>query len=504
MEILETHRVAIADLLKKDLAPDVITMLNDALNEGYSFADVVSMLDEQGYKVMIHPVDEGMDKAAPKKGDFVSWNSSGGTARGKIERIITEGSLDIPDSSFSIAGSSEEPAALIRIWSKKADGWEKTETVVGHKVSTLSVIADLAKAAQSPSTFDAPEGVQAAAKRAQGWIADGYAGDGFTDVGRARMSQLAGKGTVSLSVLKKMFSYFARHGVNRTKSFDLVEGKPTPWRVAWDAWGGDAGKSWTDSIYKRYDLAKSEHDDLDEFDKGFGPHAFKEAKDSASCTECKQASDNWRHKVSKEVGYNLISKSIEEKRFTLAPMYVPNTLDAQGEWTDPEELQGAVWEYVKRGDRGIRLQHNRDINAGEWVECMQIPYPMTVPMYKADGVVSELTYPAGTVFLGVIWEPWAWDLVKQGKLSGYSIGGRTERILADLPQAESPATEQAAIEANQASLKAAGLTAQSIAEAIAIAMKQIQPVVNVVMPETRTSRRVERDEHGNIVRIVEE
>ena len=35
----------------------------------------------------------------------------------------------------------------------------------------------------------------------------------------------------------------------------------------------------------------------------------------------------------------------------------------------------------------------------------------------------------GTVFMGVQWEPWAWELVKKGKLTGYSIGGKAERIL---------------------------------------------------------------------------
>jgi hypothetical protein len=129
----------------------------------------------------------------------------------------------------------------------------------------------------------------------------------------------------------------------------------------------------------------------------------------------------------------VISKAIGEKRYTLAPMYVPNTLDAHGEWTDPDELQNAVWNYVRSGDRRIRLQHNRDIVAGEWVEVMQIPYPMNVPMYKGDGSIEERTYPAGTVFLGVIWEPWAWEAVKNGTLSGYSIGGRTERVLEEMP-----------------------------------------------------------------------
>ena len=76
-------------------------------------------------------------------GDFVQWDSSGGTAKGKIESIEREGSINVPDSEFTIEGTPEDPAALIRIYSEGEDGWEATETLVGHKFSTLTKIAAL-------------------------------------------------------------------------------------------------------------------------------------------------------------------------------------------------------------------------------------------------------------------------------------------------------------------------------------------------------------------------
>lgn len=124
-----------------------------------------------------------------------------------------------------------------------------------------------------------------------------------------------------------------------------------------------------------------------------------------------------------------------EKRFTLGPMYIPDMTDAHGEWTDTEELQNAVWGYVQSNDRRIRLQHNVEIVAGEWVEILTWPYPVEVPMFDTDGAVHMMSFPAGTVFLGVIWEEWAWELVKQGKVRGYSIGGKAQRVLVDLPEA---------------------------------------------------------------------
>jgi hypothetical protein len=131
-----------------------------------------------------------------------------------------------------------------------------------------------------------------------------------------------------------------------------------------------------------------------------------------------------------EVSY--VSKSAEERRYTLGPMYVPDRIDAHNEWTDSLELQKSVWEYVRSGDRRIRLQHDREVVAGEWVEVMAWPYEVSVPMQKSEGT-QDVTFPKDTVFLGVIWEPWAWEMVKAGKLRGYSVGGRAQRLEVDLP-----------------------------------------------------------------------
>lgn len=86
------------------------------------------------------------ERAAPdalKVGDFVEWDSSGGTARGKIEHVMREGVLGVPDSSFSINASEEDPAALIRVYRRNDGNYEETETMVGHKFSELRKIAAL-------------------------------------------------------------------------------------------------------------------------------------------------------------------------------------------------------------------------------------------------------------------------------------------------------------------------------------------------------------------------
>jgi HK97 family phage prohead protease len=98
-------------------------------------------VDEAGYQD--DDDEEDSVRAVDVVGDFVEWNSSGGTARGRIEHVMREGVLGIPDTDFSINAEEGDPAILIRIYREVRDGWEPTETLVGHKSSTLRAIDPL-------------------------------------------------------------------------------------------------------------------------------------------------------------------------------------------------------------------------------------------------------------------------------------------------------------------------------------------------------------------------
>ena len=121
-----------------------------------------------------------------------------------------------------------------------------------------------------------------------------------------------------------------------------------------------------------------------------------------------------------------------EHRYTLGPVYVPDVEDAHGEFVDPATLQKALWDWVRKGDRRIFIQHSEKV-AGEMVEALTWPFPIEADMEVPNQGVTKQVFPADTPFLGVVWEDWAWDLVKAGELRGYSIGGRARRVEADLP-----------------------------------------------------------------------
>jgi HK97 family phage prohead protease len=88
------------------------------------------------------------EESREQVGDYVEWDSSGGTAKGRIERILQEGTLNIPGTDFTIEAEEDDPAVLIRVYEEYRDGYRATETLVGHKMSELRYIDALPEATE--------------------------------------------------------------------------------------------------------------------------------------------------------------------------------------------------------------------------------------------------------------------------------------------------------------------------------------------------------------------
>ena len=364
-------------------------------------------------------------------------------------------------------------------------------------------------------TFEPPLGVVEEGRRALQWISEGHAGANFTDVGRARASQLARGDRVSLTTIQRIANYLSRHqGDKDAKGFRPGEdGYPTPGRVAWAAWGGDPAISWTRGILDRIkkDACPVATQNIEinlrnrqtaiesamygppnplEENTGYWQRIaerwdvpIEEAR-TMRCGNCaafdmtdamlrcidagvgedvrEQAHLGYCHVFDFKcaaartcsawlvggpitgpggpaVRRDLFLRKEESRRFTLGPLYVPDTLDAHGEWATADDLQHATWEWVRTGDRRVFLQHDRETVAGEWVEVMTVPQEWTVQVFDGSGQpAGTVTFPAGTVFLGVVWEPWAWRRVHAGQVRGYSIGGRSFRDEQPAPLARGP------------------------------------------------------------------
>lgn len=100
-------------------------------------------------------------------------------------------------------------------------------------------------------TYKPTSGMQAAARRALRWKEEGKATGAGTQVGWTRAGQLSRGESLSLDTVKRMYSYFSRHEVDKKGKDFYNTSNPSNGRIMWDAWGGDAGFSWSRRIVQR-------------------------------------------------------------------------------------------------------------------------------------------------------------------------------------------------------------------------------------------------------------
>lgn len=134
-----------------------------------------------------------------------------------------------------------------------------------------SLIMDAVK---EEKTFKPTAGMKVAAKRAIAWREAGR--PGATAVGWARANQIVKGESLSAQTCLRMYSFFSRHEVDKKATGFSAgeEGYPSKGRVAWDAWGGDAGFSFAKrcrntimnnkSMFGAYDPDDMEEEEDDE------------------------------------------------------------------------------------------------------------------------------------------------------------------------------------------------------------------------------------------------
>jgi hypothetical protein len=188
---------------------------------GETEGNIKTFLTVHGYQMRIEPVEKRIQE---EDGKWVVYNEEGTRRFG----------------SYDTKNEAEERLRQIHAFRKAEDG------------------------------YTPPQAVRTAAQRAIEWIDAGMAGGGFTRTGRTRAGQLARGESVSIETLKRMKSFFSRHEVDkRAVGFSRGEkGFPSAGRVAWDAWGGDAGFAWAEAMVERYENEVKKHGDHDQSSHG--------------------------------------------------------------------------------------------------------------------------------------------------------------------------------------------------------------------------------------------
>jgi HK97 family phage prohead protease len=209
----------------------------------------------------VQPNEEFMSRALPDElqvGDFVSWRSSGGRARGRITRINRNGDLTAPESDFTVTGTPDDPAALIRIYEQTAEGWRETPVIVVHRFTTLTKIDELRSESRAINQ-EAPAYMRAAARRGLEYYEQGLAGDGVTP-GTIREARAMAQGTISDDKWVRIAAWIARHLVDLDSPNANPESDnyPSAGVVAHLLWGsgpskraGQRTKDYADSVVAR-------------------------------------------------------------------------------------------------------------------------------------------------------------------------------------------------------------------------------------------------------------
>ena len=100
------------------------------------------------------------------------------------------------------------------------------------------------------SYSDYPDSVSNNAKRALEWADENGWGSCGTAVGKRRASQLASKSSITVSTIKRMYSYLSRHAPDLKSSKSYSDGCG---KLMYDSWGGKAGLRWSKNKLKELD-----------------------------------------------------------------------------------------------------------------------------------------------------------------------------------------------------------------------------------------------------------
>jgi len=198
-----------------------------------------------------------------EEGDFVMGETTEGIVHGVVEHIMWEGGVyGQPGTEYAIESTPDNPAMAIRVYEEDInEDWVPTAYSIGMRYSD-AVVLDMEdhdmdeeemEYMSKAETYSPNDGMKAAARTAIKWKEEGKAKGAGTPVGWGRARDIVAGRSMSLSVVKRMYSFFSRHEVDKQgKGFNPgSEGYPSKGRVMWNAWGGDAGFAWSRAIVKR-------------------------------------------------------------------------------------------------------------------------------------------------------------------------------------------------------------------------------------------------------------
>lgn len=212
------------------------------------------------------------------------------------------------------------------------------------KDSTISASSTIRKSADD--SYKPTQGMISAAERALRWKEEGKAEGAGTPVGWGRATDIAAGRSMSLDIVKRMFSFFSRHEVDKQgKDFKNIS-NPSNGRIMWDAWGGDAGFTWSEAIVEREKKLEKqlEHKDqptvtFDKHQKG-GHDQKRHGNRSGGRQSYASSADLFSNQKSIEDAVNSRASSAGQTRMQSGAVATQVLLENQGRGGKPQVFEG--------------------------------------------------------------------------------------------------------------------------------------------------------------------
>jgi cation transport regulator ChaB len=383
-------------------------------------------------------------KKAISTGDRVSWNSSGGTARGIVRQIVRDGT--VPNIPVKITGSEDEPAARIEIVD---DEGKPTGQMVGHKLSTLR------KAKYANDIFTTPEEAYARSmdmgfegkvhvheymgqavympaedheeyleyyeelvEGPESASEDDQEGDYSEGAEGGSVDRLEALRAVVAEILKTEFQKAEYQGREVTLNKPRrIQGGNKKFEVF--VMDGDKVKRVTfgdPNMEIRRDDPKARANFRSR-------HSCDTASDKTSARywSCRMwESDTSVSEMTKANIEGKILKADDEQRMVYGWASVVTekgepVVDRQGDVIEPETLVKAVNNFMEH----IRV--GKAMHTGEQVGVVVHSFPVTKELGDALGIHSDRE---GWIVAYKVYDDAVWNMVKSGELAAFSIGGR--------------------------------------------------------------------------------
>jgi len=370
-----------------------------------------------------------------KVGSKVSWNSSGGTARGIVREIIRDGK--VPNIPVKITGTEEEPAARIEIVD---DEGKPTGQMVGHKLSTLrkSVVVTKAQYANDIFTTEGEararsmdmgfggathvstyngQAVYMPAESHEDYL--GYYGEEDDEEGPS-VDRIEALRAIVAEILKVDFAKAEYQGEKVTLNKPRrIQGGNKKFEV----FVQDGGK------VKRVTFGdpnmEIRRDDPKARANFRSRHSCdtKNDKTTAGYWSCRMwEADTSVGEMTKNIEGKIL-KTDDEQRMVYGWASVVTekgepVVDRQGDVIEVDTLVKAVNDFMEH----VRV--GKAMHSGEQVGTVVHSLPITKEIGEALGIQSDRE---GWVVAYKVFDDAVWNMVKSGELAAFSIGGRATK-----------------------------------------------------------------------------